>query len=100
MFSLSRRDNVDASNRRETLSSLREQLEKPPRHVELSLMGRAGAASLAFFLAILIWSFLPLIRNGWRIDPVDLVFLVAMVVIGLPAASRATLRSLWQRKLL
>jgi len=100
MFSPPRHNGVDASNRREALTRLSEQLEKPPRHVALSLMGKIGAASLAFFLVILIWSFLPLIRNGWRIDPVDLVFLVGMVVVALPTVLKMTARSMWQHELL
>src|SRR5215469_11099978 len=100
MFSSTSREKAESSNRRETLIRLSEQLQKPPRQVELSLLGRMGAAGLAFFLAMLVWSFLPLVRNGRRVDPVDLVFFVAMVVVGLPVALKMAVRSALQRKLL
>jgi hypothetical protein len=98
MFSASRRDNV--SNRRETLTRLSEQLEPQPRHVEPSLLGRIGAAGIAFFLVLLIWSFEPLLRSGRRVDPVDLAFFAAVVVLGLPTVLRMTVRGLLRRKLL
>jgi hypothetical protein len=99
MFSSARRDKLDVSNRRETLTRLSQQLEPPPRHVELSLLGRIGAAGIAFFLVLLIRSFEPLLRNGRKIDPVDLAFFAAVMVLGLPVVSRMTVRSVLQRKL-
>jgi len=94
------RDKVELSDRRETLTRQSEQLEQPPRHVELSLLGRVGAAVLAFFLLLLIWSFGLLLGNGRRVDPVDLVFFLALVIVALPTALRILVRSLLQRKLL
>jgi hypothetical protein len=100
MVSTPRRDKVDASNRREALTRLREQLEPPPRRVELSLLGRIGAAGVAFFVVLLVWSVEPLLRNGRRVDPVDLAFFVGMVVLGLPTILRMAVRSVFQHKLL
>lgn len=100
MFSPPRRDDVDVSNRRERLIQLTGQLQPPPRHVELSLLGRIGAGGVAIFLVLLIRSVEPLLQNGRRVDPVDLAFFVILLVLGLPAALRMIVRSLLQRKLL
>jgi hypothetical protein len=100
MFSLARRDDVEVSNRRERLTRLSGQLEPPPRHVALSLLGRIGAGGVALFLVLLIRSIEPLLQSGRHIDPVDLAFFVILLVLGLPTAMRMIVRSLLQRRLL
>jgi hypothetical protein len=100
MFSPARPDDVEISNRRERLTRLSGQLEPPPRHVALSLLGRIGTGGIALFLVLLVRSIQPLLQNGRHIDPVDLAFFVILLVLGLPTAVRMIVWSLLQRKLL
>jgi hypothetical protein len=99
MFSPERRNNVDTSNRLSTLTRQWEQAEKPPRQVQLGTRGRIFAAAVIVFFAMLVWGFFNVGRNGSRVDPVDLIFFVAMIV-GTPLVLKLSVLSWLQRRLL
>jgi len=77
-----------------------DQVEPPPRKVTLGVPGKLAAAALLVVLFVFLWSCIPVIRNGTRVKPVDLLFFTGMLVIALPISLKATLRALWERKLL
>jgi hypothetical protein len=100
MFSSSPRDRDESSDRTEALTRLSAQVEKPPRHVEMGLRGRIFAAGVVLFSVLLVWSLHAVVHAGPGVDPVDLVFFVALIVVGLPVALKMSVRMLLQHRLL
>jgi len=66
----------------------------------MGLRGRIFAAGLALFFVLLFWSLLRVVHAGSQVDPVDLVFFVALIVVGLPVALKFLVRMLLQYRLL